>query len=349
MINFYPGPSKIYASVKEYVADGIESGILSMNHRSPQFMRLMDNTVLLLKEKLKIPAGYEIVFTSSATECWEIIAQSLVLKKSSHIFNGAFGEKWMSHTKKLTGDVQSLPFGLNELPQIDIDDDSEVICFTQNETSNGSQVPQKVIREAWSKYPDQLIAVDATSSMAGIELDFGIADIWFASVQKCFGLPAGMAIMICSDKAINQGNKINERSHYNSLTFLLENAKKNQTAYTPNILNIYLLQRLMDEIGTIDLIGKKVLARFNEIVTLINHSSVLSLLTENPETTSNTVLTLIPGGYTVNGIKALAEKENIILGSGYGSWKESTFRIANFPAISDKEWRELMQFLSKLN
>ena len=27
-------------------------------------------------------------------------------------------------------------------------------------------------------------------------------------------------------------------------------------------------------------------------------------------------------------------KENIILGKGYGKWKASTFRIANFPAIS---------------
>ncbi len=349
MINFYPGPSKIYPRVKDYVADGLQSGILSMNHRSPQFMKLMGGTVKILKEKLKIPTGYQIVFTSSATECWEIIAQSLIVKKSSHIFNGTFGEKWMSYTKKLISDVQLLPYGLNEFPQTHIDDDSEVICFTQNETSNGTQVPQKVISETKSKCPDQIIVVDATSSMAGIELDFDSADIWFASVQKCFGLPAGMAILICSPNAVRQVNIINESAHYNSFNCLLENARKNQTAYTPNILDIYLLYRLMDEIEGITLTSKKVIARFDEIVTLINHSSALSLLVENDETISNTVITVEPVRYTVNEVKVLAKHENIILGSGYGTWKETTFRIANFPAISEDEWKALMLFLSKIN
>jgi phosphoserine aminotransferase len=54
----------------------------------------------------------------------------------------------------------------------------------------------------FSKIPDALIAVDATSSMAGVELDWQSADIWFASVQKCFGLPAGMAVMVCSPRAL---------------------------------------------------------------------------------------------------------------------------------------------------
>ncbi len=175
-----------------------------MNHRSPEFMALCENTVSLLKEKLDIPATYTVFFTSSATECWEIIAQSIISEKSLHIFNGAFGEKWFDYTHRLVPGAQAFPFDaeskldLKKLPL----KNQEVICLTQNETSNGTELNESIIASIKRKNPRALIAVDATSSMAGIELNFKSADVWFASVQKCFGLPAGLAIMVCSPQAI---------------------------------------------------------------------------------------------------------------------------------------------------
>ena len=146
MINFYPGPSKIYPQVRNYIIEGLDSGILSMNHRSSEFMELMADTVRLLKEKLRIPKDYQVVFTSSATECWEIIAQSIIRNRSSHVHNGAFGAKWMNYTIKLGKEVQSIQFALNELPEVEVEKGTEVICFTQNETSNGTQVPQHLTK-----------------------------------------------------------------------------------------------------------------------------------------------------------------------------------------------------------
>ncbi|MDZ7649122.1 MAG: hypothetical protein U5K54_19230 [Cytophagales bacterium] len=59
--------------------------------------------------------------------------------------------------------------------------------------------------------------------MAGIESKFQSADVWFASVQKCFGLPAGLAVMVCSAHKYNIYMKsVNERKHYNSLAFIHE-------------------------------------------------------------------------------------------------------------------------------
>lgn len=114
--NFYPGPSKIYPQVAGYFQEAMESGILERNHRSKAFQELFSDTKILLKSKLNIPLDYEIVMVSSATECWEIIAQSFIQHKSYHFFNGAFGEKWCNYTRKIHPKAEAISFGLEENP-----------------------------------------------------------------------------------------------------------------------------------------------------------------------------------------------------------------------------------------
>ena len=93
MISFYPGPSRVHDEIPEYVKEAYKKGILSINHRSEAFMKLSERTITLLKSKLEIPEDYTVLYTTSATECWEIIAQSVIQKSSFHFFNGAFGKK----------------------------------------------------------------------------------------------------------------------------------------------------------------------------------------------------------------------------------------------------------------
>ena len=38
---------------------------------------------------------------------------------------------------------------------------------------------------------------------------------------------------------------------------------------------------------------------------------------------------------------------NIVAGKGYGEWKKNTWRIANFPAIEDREFIQLFKVLEK--
>ena len=45
MISFYPGPSRIHDEVPRYVKDASTEGILSMNHRSDEFMKMSKNNI----------------------------------------------------------------------------------------------------------------------------------------------------------------------------------------------------------------------------------------------------------------------------------------------------------------
>ena len=98
LLNFYPGPSKIYPEVRQYLTDAYDSGIMAIPHRSETFMQLMRATVTDLKKKMNIPQDYYIFFTSSATECWEIIAQSFTFSQFTHRIR-ALGPRWTGRAK----------------------------------------------------------------------------------------------------------------------------------------------------------------------------------------------------------------------------------------------------------
>jgi phosphoserine aminotransferase len=350
MISFYPGPSRVYNEIPKYTKDAFKSGIMSINHRSDDFMKMSEKTINLLKQKLNIPKSYTIFFTSSATECWEIIAQSLVKEKSFHLYNGAFGQKWFDYTKRLHPLAVPIPFELNEKlnPKKLIFEQREgIICVTQNETSNGTQVSSTIIKAIKKTNPSYLIAVDATSSMAGIQLDFKAADIWFASVQKCFGLPAGLGLLICSPQALSQSEAIGEKNHYNSLGFMTEMMAKWQTSCTPNVLGIYLLMRVLEKMKPIAEVHMEVLERYVKWIDFFSTATHLKHLVVEKDVQSYTVIAVSSTPALIQEIKTEAKKIGLLLGEGYGVWRPSSFRIANFPALQNNEIQILMRFLKK--
>lgn len=351
MISFYPGPSRVYDQVPRYVKDAHSEGILSMNHRSPEFMAMMKRTITLLKQKLAIPKDYTILFTSSATECWEVVTQSWITNKSFHLYNGAFGQKWFDYTRKLKSGATALPFGRETIlnPGQSVFEGSEnVICITQNETSNGTQVTNESIRTIRKGSPKHIIAVDVTSSLAGIKLDFSAADIWLASVQKCFGLPAGLGLMICSPNAIARARAINNRQFYNSAVVMMDMMEKWQTSCTPNVMGIYLLMRVMDDSQPISAIHKLTETRYRNWMTILDNQTKLRHLIRNEAVRSLTVLPLEADEKMISDIKKSAKANGFLLGDGYGDLKPTTLRIANFPALTDREVRALMKFIDKV-
>ena len=329
MITFYPGPSKVYPQVADYAQEAIRSGVVSLNHRSAGFMDIVQETLRLLHEKLAIPAEYHIAFVSSATECWEIVAQSLTVTTSLHPYGGAFGKKWMEYAHRIK-------------PMI-LPGEADVLCVVQNETSNGTQVRMDTLAQFRREFSG-LIAVDAVSSLGGLVFDWSLADVWFASVQKCLGLPAGLAVLIYSPDALKQAEIINDRQYYNSLLFVHENIAKYQTQCTPNGLGIYLLMRVLQQVLPISEIDALVRSRAADWYELIEKETAWELLITNPELRSDTVIAVQGSEEAIRAVKTDAQNAGITLGNGYGDWKSNTFRIANFPAIEEWEIEKLKRF-----
>ncbi len=350
MITFAPGPSKVYDALPMYLQDAYAKGILSANHRSAVFMDLYRETEQLFRDKLQVPADFTLLFTSSATESWEIISQSLVEHSSYHLYSGSFGKKWLEYAQYIIPTTQGHKLGANESIPVDhlqLGPEVDLIAVTQNETANASQVPMSVLKALGARYPEKMIAVDTTSSMGGIALDFSLADVWYASVQKCFGLPAGLGILLLSGKAKAKVARKGEKGRYNSLSFMLENAASYQTHYTPNVLGIYLLFRVLQDMDPIAKVDTRLRQRMEALEQTISQSTAFQLLVDNPATRSTTVAAISGEEQAIVAIKKAAEKEGMQLGGGYGPLKSSSFRIANFPAITDAEFMRLVDFLKR--
>lgn len=346
MLSFYPGPSKVHPEALEFIQEAFDQGIVSINHRSARFEALLKDTLEVLHAKWNIPSNYTIYFVSSATEAWEIVAQSLIEKQSLHLYNGAFGKKWAHYTQQIYPQAQSISFDAQaRLSSVDLPSLTgiDTICLVQSETSNGTG--QTIAR---SLYGESLIAVDATSSMGGIELPWNEADVWLASVQKCLGIPAGLGIMICSPKALARAEKLGRKSHYNDILLMEENRKRFQTHYTPNVLSIYVLNRLthlLPNLSVIDAQTRKKMEIWKHF-WLTNTNWGLQCLIENPELRLPTVLALQGDPEQIQLIQQTCLAAGIELGKGYGDWQANTVRIANFPSHTENDIQTLIQVLT---
>jgi phosphoserine aminotransferase len=351
LYNFYPGPSKLYPELKDLLAEAYDSGLLSVNHRSEAGMGLIKGAKDVLRTYLNVPLDYNIYFTSSATECWEICAQSLLRKKVHFFYNGAFGKKWFKYTvlnPSRSAEIEprgSRYFEHQSILEIDTEIDTEAFCWVVSETSNGTQTLLNEISEFRELHPEALICLDATSSMGGREFDIKQADVWLASTQKCFGLPSGLGILIVSPKALENAMKIGEKAHYNSLLFIEENFALNQTPYTPNMLGIYLLKRLLETKPDVADIAAHLEKRAKLLYQNLKNIFPNGFDGRSEAWFSDTVICI--KDVRSPEIISKAKAEGFIIGKGYGELKDQSFRIANFPAIEDHEYNELLKHLKQ--
>lgn len=348
-LSFNPGPSKVYPEIRQYMLDAHDQGILQMGHRSERFTQMSKELVAQMKTKLNIPGEYFVYFTSSATECWEIIAQSFTKQKSLHLYNGAFGEKWYQTARALRPATVAQPFDVQEAVDakgLPAAAGVEVVCLTQNETSNGTQVDATTLQRVTNHYKDALICVDATSSLGGINLRYSRADVWFGSVQKCMGLPAGLGILICSPRAVERARQVNDRAHYNSFLSIHEKMLNWQTTHTPNVLAIYLLSRVIEQRPAIKPIHEHLVARAEILYRFFEENfPQWPPLVQNKDVRSVTVLAIQAPAAQLEELKRSALQQGIQLGNGYGNWAKTTYRIANFPQHQDPEYVRLQRLL----
>ena len=291
----------------------------------------------------------KIFFLSSATEVWERQLQNLVSKNSFHYCFGAFSNRFYDFAiaNGLNAKQQTAPFG--SLPDTNPDlipTETELIGITLNETSTGISFPVEDIYKIRKAHPDKLIAVDGVSAFPSIDLDFSKVDSAYFSVQKCFGLPAGLGVWIVSPRAISAANKKLNKGEligtYQSLPNLLKNAQKSQTTFTANVLGIYLLSKVSQDMleRGIDVIRRETAYKAALLNHMIDSHPNLEHFVSSKSLRSKTVAvanTLLDSTSIIDKLS----KKGFVLGNGYGKYKGKQIRIASLPTHS-KEQMELL-------
>ena len=344
-IFFTPGPSELYYTVEDHIKRALAEQVPSISHRSQRFEAIYHEAASNLKELLTIPDSFHVLFTGSATEIWERLIENCVAKQSYHYVNGAFSRRFRETALQLQRDalLQEAPEGscAPAVPQ-EIPDTAELIAFTQNETSTGAAQPLDDIYAIRQAHPDKLIAVDAVSTLPYPAIDYTQVDSVFFSVQKGFGLPAGLGVWIVNERCVEKAQQLEQQGRsigtYHSLPSLVDKAKKNQTPETPNVLNIYLLAKVAQDmlIKGIEQIRKETDYKASLLYSTLEAHMGLTPFVKEKRYRSKTVIVAESASPSSDIISAL-KKEHVIVGSGYGTYKQQHIRIANFPTHSKEQ------------
>jgi phosphoserine aminotransferase len=185
------------------------------------------------------------------------------------------------------------------------------------------------------------------------DLDFGLIDSAFFSVQKAFGMPAGLGVWIANRSCLEKAERL---QRYESMTIgahhtlptLWKHYKTFETPATPNVLFIYLLGKIAEDFNKIgiDTIRKQTEEKAKMLYKFLEDSGAYSPFVNEERHRSQTVIVANTKSPSADVI-ATVKKAGMIVGSGYGNLKESQIRIANFPAVSVDQVASLVQELKK--
>lgn len=356
IVNFTPGPSQIYFTVEDHVRVAFREGIPSLSHRTSEFEMISKHATDGVKELLGIPADFHVFFTSSATEIWERSIQNLVAEKSLHFVNGAFSKRYYEIALQLgkSAEKVEVPTGQGFSNSHDPQPGIELIALTHNETSTGVSLSMNFINQFREQYPDALIAVDSVSSLPYPQFDFSKIDSLFFSVQKGFGLPAGLGVWIVNNRCIAKSEELLSKGisigSYHNLPSLLQHGKKHQTPETPNVLGIYLLGKVVEDFlrRGIHIIRKETEYKAAILYQALSAHPAISPFVAEPTHRSNTVIVAQSGVHT-KSIASHLLAQGLQAGDGYGDKKTTQLRFANFPAHSKEQFEKLVDELEKFS
>lgn len=350
-IFFTPGPTQLFYTYQDHFKEAIKQDVPSISHRSKNFIKIFQETCENLKVLLELTDDHHIYFTGSANEIWERIIQNLVIGKSHHFINGDFAQKFHDFARQYKkSPTQTTVDNGQPYDSLDIPEMTELIGITFNETSNGFMFPPEDIYTIQKNNPDCLMAVDGVSAIPSIPLDFKYIDTAFFSVQKCFGMPAGLGVWIANEKCLAKAEQAESdgviTGSYHSLSTLAKYAKKYQTPETPNVLAIYILGKIAEDMlrRGMNHLRNETIYKSTILYSMLEEHTTMKPFITHKNHRSRTVIVADAHAGSEQIITKCNEK-GWVLGSGYGEYKATQLRIANFPMHSKEQVEQLCDFL----
>jgi len=349
---FIPGPVKVNEDVLQQLARP------TLGHRGKEYAQLDAETVNMLK-KLLFTKQNVFLFTSSGSGGWEASIRNCVGPDENILCTccGAFSDKWADVVRSCgrNADELKVDWGQPVLPEM-IDEKLATgkyaaITLMYNETSTGLTNPLYEVSEMMKeKYPDVLVFVDAVSAMVGLPLHFDELgwDVVFASVQKAFAIPPGLAVLAVSNRALQKSKDIPGRGYYFDFQQFAKAAEKNQTPTTPAIPHIMALHYQCNKLLAEGI--ENAWKRHREMGDFVRGWAKEKFELFCDEKYASNTLTTIKNTRAINvaeTIKAVQQKHNTIFGNGYGKLKEQTFRIAHMGDITLDEVKELLAWIDE--
>ncbi|OGS36467.1 MAG: phosphoserine transaminase [Elusimicrobia bacterium RIFOXYB2_FULL_49_7] len=239
--NFNPGPSILPQEVYQKTAHAIlnynDTGLslLELGHRSKEFQPIIEGADRDLRDLLKIPSDYAILFLGGGASLqFSMVPMNLLPEGSvaDYTDTGTWAAKALKEAK-LYGNVNvactSKETTYNAIPKnLKLTPGSRYLHITSNNTIYGTQ---------WKEFPkyDGLMVADMSSDILSRPIDVTQFGLIFAGAQKNMG-PAGVCVVIVrKDLAGKSGRKLPAMLDYE------QHIKENSLYNTPPVFAVYVV------------------------------------------------------------------------------------------------------------
>jgi len=244
IFNFSAGPAVLPVPVLEEAQrdmvslPGVGMSVMEISHRSKTFDEIIGRAEAGLRELMKVPDNYHVLFLQGGASLqFSMVPMNFLPADSSadYVLTGSWGKKALKEAKKVGAVNVAATMadgGFTRVPSRDemsLSPHAAYVHITSNETIEGVQ---------WKREPevgDVTLVADTSSDILSREIDVSKYGIIYAGAQKNMG-PSGVTVVILRDDLLqripdNLATMLDYRVHV-----------ENKSLYnTPNTWGIYIL------------------------------------------------------------------------------------------------------------
>ena len=345
---FIPGPTNIPEQVRK------ACDMPTLDHRSAQFRDILLPALANVKKVLKTETGEAVIFPGTGTGGWEAAISNTLSSGDKVLASdfGMFSRKWIDMCNRHGLEVVSVPAewgqsmsveGFAKALAADKDHEIKAVLATHNETATGVRSDIASLRRAMDAVDHPaLLLVDGVSSIASMDFrmdEWGV-DVAVTGSQKGFMMPAGLAIVGISQKAIAAMEAARLPRFYFEFRDMLEMNPQAGYPYTPSVglLNGLLTSSEMLLSEGLD----NVFARHHHMAEGVRaavRAWGLEFCATDPTSLSDTVTAIMtPDGIDGNALVGHADNQyGVSFGAGLGLMAGKLFRIGHLGMLSEAQ------------
>ena len=213
VFNFSAGPAMLPVEVLRRAEQelcnwhGLGTSIMEISHRSKEFMQVAAEAEQDLRDLLKIPANYKVLFCQGGARA-QFAAVPLNLlgdnAKADYIDGGYWAHSAINEAEKYCApnvvDVKTRVDGLRGIKPMRewaLSDDAAFVHYCPNETIDGLAIDEM------PAFGDKTVVADFSSSILSCPIDVSRFGVIYAGAQKNVG-PAGLTLVIVRDDLLGK-------------------------------------------------------------------------------------------------------------------------------------------------
>lgn len=341
-----PGPTNMPFAIRQAMDVALE------DHRAPDFPEFTLPLLADLKRIFRTTTGQVFVFPSTGTGGWEA-AIANTLSPHDHVLASVFGQfchLWVDLCRRFGLEVEAVdapwgegvPLGVYEQKlRADKAHQIKAVLVCHNETATGVTSDIAGVRRILDAVGHPaLLMVDGVSSIGC--LDFRMeawgVDVAVCGSQKGFMLPAGLAIVCVSEKALGARKAAKLPRCFFDFDDMIRANKDGYFPYTPAAT---LLRGLRASVDMLEAEGlDEISARHHRLAAGVRKAVDawgLQLCAKHPKWYSDTVsAVVVPDGFDANAVINIAYRlYNLSLGAGLAKVAGKVFRIGHLGYVNE--------------